>query len=136
MKVNGAKTTMVCVSGAQSYQAESFINTSAGTVVESGRAMMILGFHMSPRPGVHEHVDVLCKRMRRQYWVLYHLRRAGFTEEELAKVYRTCLLPILDYCAVVYHPMMTDDQDQRIERLQSSALRCIYGHNTSYARMR
>ena len=42
----------------------------------------------------------------------------------------------MDYCAVVYHPVMTDEQDQRIERLQSAALRCIYGYTTSYARMR
>ena len=32
--------------------------------------------------------------------------------------------------------MLTDEQDQRIERLQSSALRSIYGYDTSYARMR
>ena len=74
--------------------------------------------------------------MRQKYWVLYHLRRAGFSEKELAKVYRTCLLPVLDYCSVVYHSMMTDEQDQKVERLQASALRCIYGYETSYARMR
>ena len=74
--------------------------------------------------------------MRRKFWVLYHLRRAGFTEKELAKVYRTCLLPVLDYCSVVYHPFLTDEQDQAIERLQSAALRCIFGYNTSYTRMR
>ena len=32
--------------------------------------------------------------------------------------------------------MLTDEQDQKIERLQASALRCIYGYDTSYARMR
>ena len=42
----------------------------------------------------------------------------------------------MDYCAVVYHPGLTDEQDQQLERLQSSALRCIYGYEMSYMKMR
>ena len=95
-----------------------------------------MGFHFSTSPTLHAHIEALSKRIRRKFWVLYHLRRAGFTEKDLAKVYRTCLLPILEYCSVVFHPMMKDEQDQAVERLQSAALRCIYGYSTSYARMR
>ena len=32
--------------------------------------------------------------------------------------------------------LLTDDQDQQVERLQSGALKCIYGYGTSYVRMR
>ena len=42
---------------------------------------------------------------------------------ELATVYRTVIRPILDYCAVVYHPMLSDEQDQAVERLQARALK-------------
>ena len=68
--------------------------------------------------------------------MLYHLRKAGFKEHELAKVYRTIILPIADYCAAVYHSLLTDEQDQIIERLQAQALKCIYGPFVSYATMR
>ena len=136
MKVNSKKTAMTCISGAQSYEARAHIFDGGGERVKSGPTMKLLGFHMSSSPTVHAHVDALCKRMRQKYWVLYHLKKTGFTEEELAKVYRTCLLPFLDYCSVVYHAMLTDDQDQKVERLQAAALRCIYGYDTSYARMR
>ena len=85
---------------------------------------------------MRQHVDALCRRMRGKYWVLYHLKKAGFSDEELCRVYRTCLLPVLDYCCVVYHSLLTDEQDQRIERLQSSALRCIFGYEVAYSRMR
>ena len=78
----------------------------------------------------------LSKRVRTKYWVLYHLRKAGFSQKELARVYRTCILPVFDYCCVVYHPLLTDEQDQAVKRLQSSALRCIYGYEMSYAKMR
>ena len=51
-------------------------------------------------------------------------------------MHRTCILPILDYCLVIYHFLLTNEQDQAIERLQAGALRCIFGYSTSYARMR
>ena len=59
-------------------------------------------------------------------WVLRHLRHAGFTEGELARVYKAVVRPVLDNCCVIYHPMLTDEQDQVIERLQSQALKNIY----------
>ena len=132
MKVNASKTAMVCVSGAQSYQARTFIEDSEGERVSSTGTMKVLGFHLSSSPTMHEHVRVLTKRVRRKFWVLYHLRRAGFTNEELAKVYRTCILPTLDYCSVVYHSSLTDEQDQTLEGLQAAALRCIYGYEVPY----
>ena len=127
---------MICVSGAISYQARSHIYGREGDVVRSGPDMKVLGYHLSSHPGVHAHIRALGKRMRKQYWVLYHLRRAGFSDEDLAKVYRTCILPTADYCAVVYHSQLTDEQDQAVERLQAGALRSIYGPEFSYARMR
>ena len=67
---------------------------------------------------------------------MYHLKRAGSTNKELSKVYRTVILPVADYCRVVYHPMLTDEQDQLIERLQSRALKCIFGLGFTYTQMR
>ena len=54
----------------------------------------------------------------------------------MARVYTTVVRPVLDYCAVIYHPMLTDEQDQAVERLQAQALKCIYGYEDSYATMR
>ena len=113
---------MICVSGAQSYQARSHIFGSEGDIVNSGPSVNVLGYHLSPRVGAHAHVAPLCKKIRQKYWVLYHLRKAGFSDEELAQVYRTCILPVADYCAVVYHPALTDEQDQVVERLHAGAL--------------
>ena len=68
--------------------------------------------------------------------VLRHLKLAGFTEAEIATVYCTVVRPILDFCTVVYHPMLTDEQDQEVERLQAKALKNIYGFKNSYSVMR
>ena len=136
MKFNGSKTAMICMSGAQSYNARFQILGADGQTIQSRDRMKVLGFHFSGRPTVHAHVDTLCRGMRRRFWVLYHLKKAGFSEEELARVYRICILPVVDYCSVVYHSLLTDLQDQQIERLQASALRCIYGFEVPYSKMR
>ena len=98
--------------------------------------MKVLGFHLDSRPTCHAHVGALQKMMRERVWILRHLGRAGFSQEELAKVYKSVIRPTLDYCSVVYHSMLMDEQDHIIERLQSQALKSIYGFGVPYAEMR
>ena len=102
MKVNTAKTGMLCINDAMSYKAEAHILSEGGERIESGDTLKVLGFNLSRKFGVHVHVESLRKKFRSRYWCIYHLRRAEFTPEELAKVYRTILLPLADYCSVVY----------------------------------
>ena len=54
--------------------------------------------------------------------------RRGFNQPELAMAYKAIIRPNLDYCCVVYHLIVMDDQDQIVERLQSQALKSIYGY--------
>ena len=83
-----------------------------------------------------KHVDDLLKRFRSRYWILVHLRNAGFNKEELLKVYKTILRTVHDYLCVVYHAMMMDDQDERLKRLQAHALKYIYEWKLPYAKLR
>ena len=136
MLVNKKKTKILCISDLQSYKAVAHIRDCDGNKLVSGTHLKVLGFHMDSRPSVHAHVQALRLRMRDTVWVLRHLKIAGFSESDLATVYRTIIRPILDYCAVIYHPMLTDEQDQAVERMQAQALKCIYGYKDSYAAMR
>ena len=53
--------------------------------------------------------------------MLIHMKQHHFTEEELVQAYK----PIAEYYSVVFHSMFTDQQDEQIERLQSTALHYI-----------
>ena len=55
---------------------------------------------------------------------------------ELCKVYKTIIRPVADYCSVVYHSMLSDEQDELLDRCQAHALRCIFGKDISYEKMR
>ena len=52
------------------------------------------------------------------------------------RVYKVVLRPVHDYLCTVYHSMMTDAQDEEVERLQAHALKYIFGWKQSYAQLR
>ena len=82
------------------------------------------------------HVEVLRKRVRRLYWNLYYLREHSFRQDDLVAVFKSILRPVLDYCCPVFHPLLTEEQDEILERLQSYALRITYGNGMSAGAMR
>ena len=44
--------------------------------------------------------------------------------------------PVADYCCVFYHSVITDYEDQELDRLQSQALKRIDGFGIPYIKMR
>ena len=132
MSVNSAKTLIMCISDARTYQAEAFIEDAEGNRTNSAPAMKVLGVHFSNRPDVSAQVEQLCKKMRGRIWMLRHLHHNGFNEAELLAIYKSCILPIHDYCSNVYHSSLTLSQSIVIERMQAKALKAIYGYEPSY----
>ena len=136
MKVNTSKTNMICISDSLNTKSGAFINDRDGHRIESGDHLKVLGWHFSPKPTVNAHLEVLKRRFRERYWTLRHLKHNGFSNEDLIKVYTTVLRPVAEYMLEVFHSMMTDSQDEALERLQSHALKCIFGPGLSGRRMR
>ena len=82
------------------------------------------------------HVETVIKKFRQRYWTLFNLKKHGFSAEELVIVYKTMILPLADYCDVIYHSLLSDEMDEQLDRLQNHALRCIYGHGLSGRKLR
>ena len=136
MRVNSSKTGMLCISDSLNYKTAAFILDADGQKIESGPSLKVLGWHFSQKPTADAQIAVLKKRFRERYWVLRHLKQNGFGSEDLVKVYCTMLRPVADYMSEVYHAMITDAQDEDLERLQTHALRCIFGSRISGRRLR
>ena len=131
MKVNAAKTNLMVVSDG-TYEALASIVDEDGNVLKSSKEMKILGFHFSNKPNMNAQVAAIRKKMTARTWILTHLGHRGFSEEELVKVYKSCILPIHDYCSNVYHSSLTQMQVQQLERQQARALKAIFGYEHSY----
>ena len=67
-------------------------------------------------------------------WVLRHLRRSNSSKESLVEIYREFIRPIIEYASVVYGPLLNGQLEEKVERLQKTALRLIFGKKT-YARL-
>ena len=70
-----------------------------------------------------------------QVWALRHLRKSGFTEEELLKTYTMYIQPCIEYSSPIYHPLLTGEQDLLLERQQFFALKNIYGFQYSHRQL-
>ena len=88
MKVNTLKTNVLCMHDAHSYQPVAYIEESDGTRLTSspGGRIKVLGFHFGDRPTVRLHVESIKKKYRQRYWTLYHLKKNGFSDQELVTV--------------------------------------------------
>ena len=86
-----------------------------------------------PEPNVNLHVAEIKRKFRARFWSLIHLRRSGFFGSELFKFFTVFIRPIIEYCSVVYHPLLTRAQNNEIERLQKQATKLCFGWNKSYS---
>ena len=136
MVVNENKTQMLVVSDSLNYKPTAYIESRDGDLIESSDSMKVLGFNFSSRPNMHAHVAALLKSMRRKYWRLRHLRRVGFNQDELVKIYKSTIRPTADYLDVVYHSLLTDEQDEALENAQLGALRAIFDYKISGRKLR
>ena len=136
MVVNAGKTSMLCVSDSLAYEADAFIIDGDGKRIGCQDTFKALGMHFSNRPDMWAQVRAIQKKIRSRLWMLRNLKNSGFTAEELVTVYKTMVRPVADYGAVVYHSSLTDQQDELLENLQNSALKCIFGPGISARKMR
>ena len=135
MMVNSKKTAMMCISAARGYLAGAYIMDPEGQKISPETTMKILGFHFSNEPHMDAQVRSIKKKFRSRTWILRHLWQHGFSQADLLRVYQTVILPIHDYCSVVYNYSITKKQENELERLQAQALKSIYGYEYSYAQL-
>ena len=132
MKVNSAKTNALLISELKAYTPEAFFFDKNGEKISTKESMRVLGFHFSSRPDMSEQVGEIRRKFVSRMWILRHLGHRGFNSSDLTKVYKSIILPVHDYCSVVYHSSLTNFQSEKLERLQAQALKCIYGYQYSY----
>ena len=98
----------------------------------SGDELKILGFYFGTKPNASRHVFHLKRKFWARAWVLRHLSKAGLPCNDLVKIYKSLVRPILDYSAIIYHSILNKTENKEMEDLQKKDLRIIYGRKTTY----
>ena len=71
-------------------------------------------------------------KFNKAVWSLNHLKKARISPDVLVRIYCTMLRPIIEFCSVVYHPMLTIEMSNDLERLQKMSLKIIHGFGIEY----
>ena len=117
LSVNAKKTQLLCVSPAINSVPSSYIELPTGQKITSQKSLKVLGYTLGASPGNTEQVQELKRKYWARAWIIRNLKRAGLPEEDLIKLYKALVRPVLDYMAPIYHPMLTHEQTKEIERL-------------------
>ena len=74
----------------------------------------------------NDHVNYSVKKSAKRLYMLRLLKRAHCDTKTLISVYFSCVRPILEYCAQVWHYNIPEYLSKEIERIQSRALEIIH----------
>ena len=136
MLVNDSKTGLMCISVSRAFEAKAVLTGRKGEKIESSSSLKFLGFTLDADCTIGSHVQSLASKFRARTWALSCLKRAGMTREDLTKVYKTIIRPIVEYGAVAWHSMLTAEQSSLLEKQQVQAMRNIIGPDISARKMR
>ena len=130
MVVNEDKTQSLCITGQHHTEVRTKINVGAS--IESSDRLTMLGFDFGTAPTLTAHFERIRNSYRKRYWTMIHWKRSGFKGEDLYSLYEVFVRPVIEYCNVVYHPILTTEQAEELEGMQRKIFRLAYG-NSSYS---
>ena len=127
MRINARKTQLLVISPNNGCVTSATISAGGGPPIPSVDKMRLVGFVFGTRPSAGPHVDSIAEVYKRKKWMLYHLRAAGIKGRQLYRLYCCYVRSSIEYCSVVYHPMLNRGQEEQLEGIQRHALRICFG---------
>ena len=90
----------------------------------------ILGLWLTEDAGNwQKNVSEICKKAYGRVAMITKLKYAGVTTEDLIEIYCLFVRSCAEYCSVVWHSSLTQEQTKKIENIQKTSLKIILGDN-------
>ena len=89
----------------------------------------LLGVHITDNMNWNKHVTEITAKATRCIFILIHARKFQFSVRTLLILYIWYIRTTLEYASPVWHPGLTTQHHQQIERVQKRCLRIILGRN-------
>ena len=98
------------------------VNSKELELVDS---VKILGITISNSLQWFNHVNEVVKKANKRLYFLILLKRANVPVHDILSFYSTCVRPVLEYCAPVFHHALPGYLSDDLERIQKHALSII-----------
>ena len=93
--------------------------------IERVDSLTLLGVTITSMLQWNFHVLEIIKKANKRMYFLILLKRANVPAHDIICFYRTCIRPVLEYCAPLYHHALPDYLSKDIDRIQWRALAII-----------
>ena len=127
MQLNKSKTNYLIFSRTREEYATRL--TIASTYIDSKKVTKLLGVWLEESGKWERNTKEILKRAYARVSMLTKLKYAGVSTEELLHNYKQFVRVMLEYCSVVWHSSLSEQQSRSLERCQSVCLRVILGDN-------
>ena len=120
MKINSEKSKEIIISYAQDGNFRKTIPNIKidGTDIAQVCHAKLLGVTISQDLTWNKHVDNIVKKAGKRLYMIYQLKRAGITQEDLVNVYVSVVKPVLEYACPVWHTNLPQYLPDNIEVIQ------------------
>ena len=125
MKLNTAKSNYMIFS--RSIEEVATRLTLNGVNLEQVHVSKILGLWISEDLSWSRNTKETCIRAYARMSLLTKLKYVGTKTNDLLDVYKLFIRSILEYCSVVFHSSLTQEDVQNLERIQKTSLKVIFG---------
>ncbi|CAH1239145.1 Hypp5726 [Branchiostoma lanceolatum] len=103
-------------------------------VLEQVGIMRILGVYLQSDLKWNVHVNFIYNKASQRLFLLCRVKHFRTPKDDLVIVYTSYIRPVTEYAAPVWHPGLTAELNNKIERIQRRAVRIILGRDyTCYA---
>ena len=90
-------------------------------------ATKLLGVWLTEELSWSRNCKEICIKAYSRLSLLTKLKYVGVRTEDLLEIYTLYIRSITEYCSVAFHPSLTYEQSQTLERIQRTCLRVILG---------
>ena len=128
MRLNSEKCKEMIIDFSRNYSLTSFIQsvTIGEQVLERVEHAKMLGVTISNNLTWSKHVDNIVSKAGKRVYMLYQLKRAGISQNDLVKIYVSIIRPVLEYACPVWSTSLPTYVSDAIEMIQKRVLRSIH----------
>ena len=125
MKLNEAKSSyMVFSRSKENFATRLFANN---VYLEKLSFTKLLGVWISEDMSWSKNCQEISKKAYSRLSMITKLKYVGVNMEDLLDIYILFIRSVTEYCAVSFHSSLTQQQSQKLERIQKTSLKIIMG---------
>ena len=127
MKLNENKCNyMIFTRSKEPFTTRLFVNQES---LENAPVMQLLGVWISDDLSWDKNCQEICKRAYARLSLITKLKYVGVSTNHLLDIYILFIRSVVEYCSVAFHSSLTQQQSNKLEKIQKVCLKVIYGED-------